>query len=221
MSRQTVEEYMETIHTLQERQAGLSVKTSSLARFMGVSAASVSEMLRRLSEKGIVDYTPYGGVSLTEKGRRQVVKLTRRHRLWEVFLNKNLGIGWEEVYEEACQLEHNTSDKVAEKLAQFLGNPQTCPHGSPIPGAGRRRKNTKGMPLTELPLNKRARILQVTNESNKRLLLHLTELGLIPGSQIEVMQKASFDGTLTLKVNDSIKAVGSEAASYIVVELPD
>ena len=208
---------METINTLQERQ-GSPVKTSSLARFMGVSAASVSEMLRRLSEKGIVDYTPYGGVSLTEKGRRQVMKLTRRHRLWEVFLNKHLDIGWEEVYDEACELEHSTSDMLAEKLAQFLGNPQTCPHGSPIPGGGRRQKNITGIPLAELAVNKKARIIQVTNESNKELLLCLTELGLTPESEIEVTQKASFDGTLTLKVNDSIKAVGTEVASYIVVE---
>jgi DtxR family Mn-dependent transcriptional regulator len=209
---------METIHTLQERQASSPVKTSSLAKFMGVSPASVSEMLSRLSEKGIVDYTPYGGVSLTEKGWRQVIKLTRRHRLWEVFLNRHLGIGWEEVYEEACELEHNTSDTVAEKLAQFLDYPETCPHGSPIPGTGRRQKNVKGTPLNELLVKKKARILQVANENNKKLLLYLTELGLTPGSRIEVMQKASFDGTLMLKVNDSIKAVGKEAASYIIVE---
>ena len=217
MSRQTIEEYMETINTLQEKQDS-PVKTSSLARFMGVSAASVSEMLRRLSEKGMVDYTPYGGASLTEKGKRQVTKLTRRHRLWEVFLNKHLDIGWEEVYDEACELEHSTSDMVAEKLAQFLGNPQACPHGRPIPGGGRQQKNIMEIPLTELAVNKKARIIQVTNESNKKLLLCLTELGLTPGSEIEVTQKASFDSTLTLKVNDSIKAVGTEVASYIVVE---
>jgi DtxR family Mn-dependent transcriptional regulator len=107
---------------------------------------------------------------------------------------------------------------VAERLAQFLGNPQTCPHGSPIPGGGRRQKNIIGMPLAELQVNKKARIIQVTNESNKKLLLCLTELGLTPGSEIEVTQKASFDGTLTIKVKNSIRAVGTEAASYIIVE---
>ena len=217
MSRQTVEEYMETINTLQETQ-GSPVKTSSLAHFMGVSAASVSEMLRRLSEKGIVDYTPYGGVSLTEEGHRQVMKLTRRHRLWEVFLNRYLDIGWEEVYEEACELEHSTSDMVAEKLAQFLDNPQTCPHGSPIPDRHGRYKSEGGVALTELTPDKKACILQITNESSKELLACLNEIGLTPGTEVEVTQKSSFDGTLTLKVKGSIKAVGTEVASYIIVE---
>ena len=217
MSQQTVEEYMETINTLQEMQ-GSPVKTSSLARFLGVSAASVSEMLHRLSEKGMVDYTPYGGVSLTKNGRKRVMKLTRRHRLWEVFLNRHLGIGWEEVYEEACELEHSTSDRMAEKLAQFLGNPQTCPHGNPIPGNDGKYKGVSGVPLTELQLNTKAAIVRVTNESNKELFLCLNELGLTPGTKIEVTQKSSFDGTLTVKVSDAIKALGTEVASYIVVE---
>ncbi len=217
MSRQTVEEYMETINTLQETQ-GSPVKTSSLARFMGVSAASVSEMLRRLSEKGMVDYTPYGGVSLTEEGQKQVMKLTRRHRLWEVFLTQYLDMGWEEVYDEACELEHSTSDMLAEKLAQFLGNPQTCPHGSPIPDSQGRYKNEAGVPLTELPMDKKAVILQITNESNKELLVCLNELGLTPDTEVKVIRKSSFDGTLTLEAKDTIKAVGTEAASYIIVK---
>lgn len=217
MSRQTVEEYLETINSLEEVE-GTPVKTSSLARVMEVSSASVSEMLRRLSEKGMVNYTPYGGVSLTERGWQYVTKLTRRHRLWEVFLNRYLGIGWQEVYDEACNLEHNTSDMVAEKLAQFLGKPETCPHGSLIPYGKIQPPKMPGIPLAELDIGHKARIIRVTNESNSELLNYLAELGLIPGTELEVSEKASFDGTLKVKISDCTKAISAEVASFIKVE---
>ena len=217
MSWQTIEEYLETINILEEME-GSPVKTSSLAQVLEVSSASVSEMLHRLSEKGLVSYTPYGGVSLTEEARRQVLKLTRRHRLWEVFLNRHLGIGWEDVYHEACNLEHNTSDLVAEKLAQFLGNPAACPHGSPIPKGDQQPSKIPGTPLAELNIGQKARVVRVTNERNTKLLHYLTDLGLIPGAEFEVLEKAPFDGTLTINVNNSIKAIGPEVASFIMVE---
>ena len=96
MSQRTVEEYLESIGALEERESPVS--TTSIAQSMGLSLASVSEMLHRLAEKGLVEYTPYGGTSLTEAGRQRFLRLTRRHHLWEVFLNKYLGIGWEDVY---------------------------------------------------------------------------------------------------------------------------
>ena len=217
MSQQTVEEYLETINDLEE--VGSSpVKTSSLARVMEVSSASVTEMLRRLAEKGMVNYTPYGGVSLTEKGRNYVMKLTRRHRLWEVFLNRHLGFGWDEVYQDACKLEHNTSDEVAEKLAQFLGQPGTCPHGSPIPKKGQKTIKKSGLPLDELEAGRKAKVMRVANENNPRFLRYLNELGVTPGTEIEVSEKASFDGTLTIRVKDCIRAVSPETASNITVE---
>jgi DtxR family Mn-dependent transcriptional regulator len=217
LSQQTVEEYLETIDTLEEV-GGSPVKTSSLAQFMDVSSASVSEMLHRLSEKGLVNHTPYGGVSLTEEGKRYVVRLTRRHRLWEVFLNRHLGISWQDVYHEACILEHNTSDLVAEKLAQFLDNPTTCPHGSFIPEVDQKPPRMPDSPLTDLNTGQRARVVRITNERNTKFLYYLTELGLIPGAEFEVLEKAPFDGTLTIKVNDSIKAIGPEVASFIMVK---
>ncbi len=197
---------------------GSPVRTSSLARVLTVSPASVSEMLQRLSEKGMVRYTPYSGVSLTEKGLQQVLKLTRRHRLWEVFLNRHLGIGWEEVYDEACNLEHNTSGMVAEKLANYLGNPAVCPHGSPIPDENLRLPEKSGTPIANLETGKKAKITRITNEINSELLHYLTGLGIVPGAEIEVIEKASFDGTITIKAGESIKAVSAEVASFIEVE---
>lgn len=217
MSRQTIEEYLETIKTLEEME-GSPVKTSSLARILVVSAASVSEMLQRLSGKGVVSYTPYSGVSLTEKGLKQVLKLTRRHRLWEVFLNKCLGISWEEVYNEACNLEHNTSELVAEELARFLGNPLICPHGSPIPDENLKLPETTGIPLTGLESGRRVKVTRITNEINSELLYHIAGLGLAPGAELEIVEKASFDGTITIKVDNSTRAISAEVASFIQVE---
>lgn len=217
MSQQTVEEYLDSISTLEEIE-GSPVKTSSLAMVLEVSSASVSEMLQRLSEKGVVNYTPYGGVNLTEKGWQLALGLTRRHRLWEVFLNRHLGIGWEDVFSEACKLEHNTSDFVTEKLAQFLGNPMACPHGSPIPEVGQQPPKMPGVPLADLDVGWKAKVIRITNERNEKLLHYLTELGLIPGAEMEVFEKASFDGTLTVKVNDSVRAIGPEVVSFIIVE---
>ena len=121
MSQRTTEEYLETIGALEERERPVS--TSAIAQGMGVSQASVSEMLRRLTDKGLVEHTPYGGASLTGEGRTRFLHLTRRHRLWEVFLNRYLGIPWEDVYQYACTLEHATSDIVADRLADFMDNP--------------------------------------------------------------------------------------------------
>ena len=114
MSQRTTEEYLESIGTLEESENPVS--TTSIAQSMGISLASVSEMVRRLSEKGLVEYMPYGGARLTGEGQKRYIRLTRRHRLWEVFLHKHLNIGWEDVYSDACALEHATSDLVAEKL---------------------------------------------------------------------------------------------------------
>ena len=216
MSERTVEEYLESIGTLEERESPVS--TSSIAQALEVSPASVSEMLHRLSKKGLVEYTPYGGATLTKKGRRHFLKLTRRHRLWEVFLNRYLGIGWEDVYQPACSLEHATSDLIAEKLAEFLDNPEVCPHGSPIPSSSLERPEVSGIPLADLEAGRMAEVARVISEGNVEFLHYLSSLGLIPGAKVKVLEKAPFDGTLTIEVNNSTKAIGREAASLIMVE---
>ncbi len=216
MSQRTVEEYLESIGALEERENPVS--TTSIAQSMGVSLASVSEMLRRLAEKGLVEYTPYGGTSLTEEGKQSFLKLTRRHRLWEVFLNKYLGIGWEDVYHHACILEHATSDLVADKLAEFLGNPEACPHGSPIPKKNLNRPRTSGITMANLEVGQFARMLSVIIEHNTEFLHYLTSLGLQPGAKVKILEKAPYDGTLTIEVNNVTRAIGREAASLIMVK---
>ncbi len=216
MSQRTTEEYLESIGTLEESENPVS--TTSIAQSMGISLASVSEMVRRLSDKGLVEYTPYGGARLTDEGQKRYIRLTRRHRLWEVFLNKQLGIGWEDVYGDACALEHATSDLVAEKLAEFLGNPDVCPHGNPIPGKDIKNIKSQGITLSKLEPGQSANMLSVINEYNIEFLRYLTSLGLVPGTIFKVLEKSPYDGTLTIEVNSNTKAVGKEAATLIMVE---
>ncbi|MFH1646892.1 MAG: metal-dependent transcriptional regulator [Chloroflexota bacterium] len=215
MSQLTVEEYLESIGALEERENPVS--TTSIAQSMGVSPASVSEMLRRLAEKGLVEHTPYGGASLTDEGRQRFVRLTRRHRLWEVFLTRHLGIGWEDVYQHACSLEHATTDLVADKLAEFLDNPEVCPHGSPIPEKNLKRPATPGITMTDLEVGQSARVLNIIIERNPEFLHYLTGLKLTPGAAFKVLEKAPFDGTMTVEVNGESRAIGREAASMIIV----
>ncbi|MFC1941820.1 metal-dependent transcriptional regulator [Chloroflexota bacterium] len=216
MSQRTVEEYLESIGALEENEKPVS--TTSIAQSMGVSLASVSEMLRRLSEKGLVEYTPYGGSNLTEEGRRRFLRLTRRHRLWEVFLSRHLGIGWEDVYQHACSLEHATTDLVAEKLAEFLGDPEVCPHGSPIPRRNLKHPGNPGIAMANLEAGQSAKICSIIGESNTEFLHYLTSLSLAPGVMVKITEKAPYDGTLTIEVNNTNKAISREAASLIIVK---
>jgi DtxR family Mn-dependent transcriptional regulator len=216
LSQRTVEEYLESIGALEERESPVS--TSSIAQSMGLSMASVSEMLRRLAEKGLVEYTPYGGASLTDEGRQRFLRLTRRHRLWEVFLNRHLGIGWEDVYQDACSLEHATSDVVADKLADFLENPEVCPHGSPIPEKNLKRPASTGITLADLGVGQTARITNVIIERDPEFLRYLSSLNLVPDVTVKVLEKAPYDGTLTIDINNATKAIGKEAASLILVK---
>ena len=218
MSQRTIEEYLETIGALEERESPVS--TSSIAQSMGLSLASVSEMLRRLSEKGLVEHTPYGGASLTDEGRQRFLRLTRRHRLWEVFLNRYLGIGWEDVYHHACSLEHATNDLVADKLAEFMDNPDFCPHGSPIPKKNLKRPVSTSVTLANLNVGESSKVTNVIIERNPEFLRYLTGLELTPGATVKVLEKAPYDGTLTIEVNNATKAIGRESASLIMVKPP-
>jgi DtxR family Mn-dependent transcriptional regulator len=216
LSQLTVEEYLESIGALEERESPVS--TTSIAQSMGVSLASVSEMLRRLAEKGLVEHTPYGGASLTEEGRQRFLRLTRRHRLWEVFLNRYLGIGWEDVYQPACELEHATSGLVEDRLAEFMNYPEVCPHGSPIPKKNLRHVTSPGITLADLRAGQSARVLNIIMERDPEFLRYLSSMDLVPGVAVKVQGKAPYDGTLTIEINGKSRAVGREAASLIIVK---
>lgn len=214
MVTESAEEYLEAICKLgEERQP---VALSALAKHLEISSVSANEMVRKLVERDLVLYEPYKGVSLTPAGRIQALAVIRRHRLWERFLTDVLGLSWDLVHEEACRLEHVTSPLVEERLAQFLGQPETCPHGNPMPTAAGEMTIEAGCPLAELTAGQRAIVLRVPEE-DAALLRYLATLGLKPQATVQVEAAAPFQGPLTVQVGEAQHVLGRELASQIVV----
>ena len=214
MISQQVEEYLETIAMLEER--GQPVTTSSLAGERGVSPPSVTEMLHRLSEQGLVSYEPRGKIALTERGRAIARSVLRRHRLWERFLHDVLRLGWDRVHGEACKLEHATSPVVEQQLARAVGNNPTCPHGHAIPGTDGQVKDRHDVPLASLAPSQLARIGSV-KEEDAALLRQLGGMGLKPGVVVEVGLPDPATGQVALKVGEKSYAIPREVAMEIKV----
>jgi DtxR family Mn-dependent transcriptional regulator len=213
MPSETLEEYLEAIYKLAERG---EVRPGHLAEVMGVSAPTVTATLGRLKARGLIE-RPDGGVALTLSGRQAALDIIRRHRLAERFLVDVLGLSWDEVHTEACQLEHALSPRVQEALETFMDNPSVCPHGHPIPSASGEIAESRGLPLCDLASGESARILRIDDESGE-LLSYLSSLGMFPGTPVKVCEVAPFKGPLLVEVGDSKYAVGREVAGKIAVE---
>jgi DtxR family Mn-dependent transcriptional regulator len=209
----SVEHYLKAIYELAGE--GQSTSLSALAEELAISPVSANEMVKKLVKRGLVIYEQYKGVTLTAEGRAQALAVTRRHRLWERFLTDVLGLGWDYVHEEACRLEHATSPLVEERLAQFLGWPETCPHGHPVPTLEGEVAREAGVPLSKMKPGARSIVLSVPEESE--LLQYLDSLGLVPQTEVEVEFIAPFDGPLTVRVGDTQHIVGRKVASQVKV----
>jgi DtxR family Mn-dependent transcriptional regulator len=212
MTTDSMEEYLETICKLGSEQSPVAL--SALSNQLGISSVSANEMIKKLVARGLVTYEPYKGVTLTAEGQTQALGVIRRHRLWERFLADVLGLPWDRVHEEACQLEHATSSLVEEKLSQFLDEPETCPHGYPVTGID--CCSEEGLPLSELEPGQCAVVLRVA-EYNADLLRYLAELELRPQAVIEIEEVAPFDGPLTVRIGECRQVVGRQVASQITV----
>jgi DtxR family Mn-dependent transcriptional regulator len=209
-----IEEYLESIFKLQQEHHPVS--TSSLAEHLKLSAPSVSEMIKKLAGKGLVNHTEKG-VCLTEEGSLIAKKVIRRHRLSERLLTDVLGFRWDEVHEEACRLEHAISPEMEEHIAESLGNPKTCPHGYPIPDKEGVLVKEKVTPLSELKASCKGVIVSVFEE-DPNMLKYLASLGLIPGVCVRVEEVAPFGGPMIVCVSGSRYALGREVASKIKVK---
>jgi DtxR family Mn-dependent transcriptional regulator len=216
VQRQPGDDYLDAIYELESN--GLSATTSALANQLGVAQASVSEMLRRLAERGMVSYEPYKPASLTDKGRRRGAQLARRHRLWETFLASYLGIEWTRVFKEACELEHATSDLVLQRLDEFLGHPTVCPHGLPIPDPDGNVPDQQVVALTELKVGQRGEIAFIATHEGD-VLSYLDSLGLVPGTGITLEARAPFDGPLSICAADELRVLGRKLAELVQVSL--
>lgn len=216
MATDSMEQYLQTICKLSSAQSPVAL--SSLADQLGISPVSTNEMIKKLVAQDLVTYEPYRGVTLTAEGQTQALRVIRRHRLWERFLTDVLGMPWDQVHEEACQLEHATSSLVEEKLAQFLNEPETCPHGHPVAGTDCCCDDKETFILSEIGPGQRAVILRVA-EHDTDLLRYLAELELIPQTVIEVEEVAPFDGPLTVRIGECRRVIGRQVASQVTVQM--
>jgi DtxR family Mn-dependent transcriptional regulator len=195
------EDYLKAIYEAQRERRDERVTTTWLAQRLGVSPASVTEMLQRLAgpERDLVAYERYHGVQLTEAGEKAALEVVRHHRLLESFLSVALGYPWDKVHDEAHRLEHVISEEMEERMAKYLGEPARDPHGAPIPGRDGTVEALDDMSLSNLPPGRPAQVRRVLDE-DPALLRYLSELGLVVGARLEVIERAPFEGPLHVRL---------------------
>ena len=192
------------------------VAVSQVSKRLGVSPVSASEMIKRLEQLDLVEHTPYKGVKLKEKGLQRALKVVRRQRLWECFMIENLKMPWPEIYEHACRLEHATDDVFTETLADYLGHPEVCPHGNPIPDKDGKTADVYGVPLSELEICRFADILRI-DQPEGTLSSYLYERGILPGTRVQMVDEAPFNGPFTIVIGEQEIALGREISSRVIV----
>ncbi|AWA29204.1 iron-dependent repressor [Flavobacterium magnum] len=210
------ENYLKTIYHLTIL-TDSGVSTNAIADKMETKASSVTDMLKKLAEKDLVHYKKYQGVSLTDNGRLAAKMIVRKHRLWEVFLVEKLDFAWDEVHDIAEQLEHIKSEKLINKLDDFLGNPTEDPHGDPIPDANGRIIKIEKQLLSELNENQSGVCVGVKDTSSE-FLQYLDKLGIALGAEIKVLVKESFDQSLRIAIGTKENAISSKIASNLFVQ---
>jgi len=210
-----VEDYLKAIFHL-DREGG-RVTNTALARQLGVSKPSVTSMLKRLAGKGLVDYSPGRGATLTEDGRLATMRVIRRHRLLETFLVEVLMLDWSEVHAEAEVLEHHLSPRMVDALDRVLGHPSEDPHGHPIPDAQGRLGARDLVPLGELATGERGTVREVRTAESGRLQ-RWKELGLVPGAAVSMEAKQDLEDVMHLRVGGRKLATGTEGVDGVFVE---
>jgi DtxR family Mn-dependent transcriptional regulator len=218
MSTDAVEDYLKAIFAI--ARADTPAGTNAIAARLGVSAGSVSGMVKRLTDRGLVEHEPYRGARLTAAGRAEAIRLVRRHRLIELFLVRVLGFTWDRVHEEAERLEHAVTDELVDRMAELLGHPEVDPHGAPIPHAGRPFREPTWPRLIEAPVGHRLVLRQVADE-DPEVLRYLEGLELLPGNELKVLGRAPMRGPLRVEVGGVVRHIGAELASELRVEAVD
>ena len=203
----SVEDYLKAIYQLSPQ--GRPASTSDIAHLLSLSPPSVTGMVKRLSEHGLLEHVPYRGVQLTDEGRRAALRMVRRNRLIEAYLVEFLGYSWDTVHEEAERLEHAVSDTMVERMAIALGHPEVDPHGDPIPSADGSIHELACTPLSDIPVGEIVEIHRV-HESQPERLRYIAALGLRPGVQVTVLDRQPFDDLVTIEVSGKRHVIGRE-----------
>src|ERR1043165_9691970 len=206
----SVEDYLKSVFHLTS-QGGFAT-TSDIAAMLAVAPPSVSGMMKRLSETGLIEHVPYRGVQLTPQGRRAALQMIRRHRILESYLTSRLGFDWGDVHVEAERLEHAVSDKLIERMADALGEPRYDPHGAPIPTAAGEIEEAELVTLAEIDVD-RPVLLQEGGDEHPDRLKYLAEQGLTPGVRLTVIERQPFNGPTIVRLADgTTRVVGRELA---------
>jgi len=211
----TTEEFIESIYRLEKR-SGIA-KTTELAKMLNVVSGTVTNTIERLEKEEYLIHEPYKGVKLTEKGKQTALLVIKKHRLAERLLHDLLQMKWDVIHDVACKLEHGITQNMIAPLEKVLNNPRTCPHGNPIPQKSGENFEEKSNPLIGLKLGAQGRIVKIIEE-NGELLRYLSELGLIPGELVKVLEKAPFNGPISLKIKGKRRSISPSIAEIIFVK---
>jgi DtxR family Mn-dependent transcriptional regulator len=215
-TNRSTEDYIKGIYRLQREDT--PVATSMLAKHLKIGDGSVTDMLKKLSDKRLISYEPYQGVRLTQQGRRLALKMVRRHRLWEMFLVKFLHYPWEAIHDEAERLEHVTSDELEERLDKALDYPKVDPHGDPIPTASGEIIELKCKTLAECELGQEGILVRVDDESHE-ILKYMTKLGMGLNKRILLREKFQFDGSVVIEIEGKEIPLSPKFAQSLYIEV--
>lgn len=213
----TEENYLKALfHLTYETENSNEAGTNQLASFMGVKPATATDMLRKLKEKGLIDYEKYGKITLSEEGKSHALEVLRKHRLWETFLFQKLDFTWDEVHEVAEQLEHIHSPKLIDKLDKFLGFPEYDPHGDAIPDARGNLKPSSRRSLAEVEPGCQCRMVAV-RDNTTAFLQYVSQLNLKIDTPIKVLSRQTYDGTIEILIDNQLNTVSQKFAENIMI----
>lgn len=216
MKNVSTEDYLSVIY--KNRNESGEIKPNVIADKLSISNAAVTDMVKKLSKEGLINYAPYKGISLTEEGNSYAKTLVRRHRIWELFLFQIVGLPWEKVHDEAEKLEHCASDELINRMEEMLNFPEFDPHGDPIPDKnGRIPVSPSQFPLTLAGEGAVVSVLRV-NDSDNSFLAHISNLGIDLKSEIFVKEVINYDGSMVAECNGNTFTISQKTASNIFVE---
>ena len=193
-----------------------TVSTNAIAKELKTKASSVTEMIKKLTDKKLVNYQKYKGVSLSKSGYKTAIDIVRKHRLWECFLVSKLQFDWDEVHDVAEQLEHIKSSKLIDSLDIFLGKPKTDPHGEPIPNINGEFPKSNSLPLSDFPDDVTGEVIGVSND-DPSLLKYLNSLSLTIGTKVVINKKIDFDNSFEIVINNKQSHISYEVAKTLLI----
>jgi DtxR family transcriptional regulator, Mn-dependent transcriptional regulator len=215
MSNISKEDYLSTIYKHRDKDG--KIKSNLIAERLDISGAAVTDMLNKLSKAGFVDYRKYKDIKLTKDGENYARNMVRRHRIWELFLQRIVGMPWDKVHDEAELLEHSSSDELINRLEEMLDYPQFDPHGDPIPDKnGKLPEQKKGVPLNSVQPGSKVKVIRV-NDFDSSFLNYITKIGIELNTEIEIKDILEFDKSMFISVDGNKTNISNKLAANIFV----